>query len=61
MNDNLPEMRHSDLDYGSELQGFRAGGAWKVRLGADVVGGVYSSNVDRGHWTSQKGVRMRMG
>ena len=31
-----------------ELQGFRAGGAWKVRLGAGVVGCVYSSNVDRG-------------
>ena len=31
-----------------ELQGVRAGGAWKVRLGANVVGCVYSSTVDRG-------------
>ena len=31
-----------------ELQGFRAGGTWKVRLGAGVVGCVYSSNADRG-------------
>ena len=29
-----------------ELQGFRADGAWKVRLGAGVGGCVYSSNID---------------